>query len=546
MSELPLRSTVPGYALLALAAIAAAALFSQAIGQLYAIWNDQPEYSYGILIPFLSAFLIWRERHLLRGLPFTGSWYGLALIFAGLALRLIGQLATMHAVVHYAFLLVLYGLVLSLTGPAAFRRLLMPLLILIFMVPLPPFFSEQLSLQLQLLSSQIGVGVMRAAGVSVFLEGNVIDLGTYQLEVAEACSGLRYLFPLMTLAFMIAYAFRGPLWKRAIVFLSSIPVTVLMNSLRIGLIGITVEHWGPRMAEGFLHEFEGWAIFMLSSVVVLLIAVVLNKPWRPRPAVDGAAAGNAATSSSIASSGVTATPEAGGSTAVQAGRTAVPAYAMAAALANVPRAFIASTVVVAIGAALVLAVPQRAEAIPSRAEFVDFPARLGDWSATRQSLQPAVLDLLRLDDYLLADYQDGSTTPINLYVAYYQSQRNGFSIHSPRRCIPGGGWEIRQSDRHEVHTADGQTWPVNRVLIEQGSQKALVYYWFQERGRRLTSEYAVRWYLFWDSLRRNRTDGALVRLVIPVPKGVSETSLDGKLAQFAQLAESPLGHFVPD
>ncbi|HUI62659.1 MAG TPA: VPLPA-CTERM-specific exosortase XrtD [Steroidobacteraceae bacterium] len=517
MSELQLRSTVPGYALLALAVAAAAVLFSQAIGQLYAIWNDQPEYSYGILIPFLSAFLIWRERHLLRGLPFTGSWYGLALILVGLALRLIGQLSTMHAVVHYAFLLVLYGLVLALTGPAVFRRLLMPLLILIFMVPLPPLFSEQLSLQLQLLSSQLGVWVMRAAGVSVFLEGNVIDLGTYQLEVAEACSGLRYLFPLMTLAFMIAYAFRGPLWKRAIVFLSSIPVTVLMNSLRIGLIGITVEHWGQRMAEGFLHEFEGWAIFMISSLVVLLIAIALNRPWRARQGPIGSTTAKAL----------------------------APASQARASFTTVPRAFIAATVLVALGAALEFAIPARAEAIPARAEFVDFPSRLGTWSGTRQSLQASVLDLLRLDDYLLADYHDGSATPINLYVAYYQSQRNGFSIHSPRRCIPGGGWEIRNFGRYTLHAGADQ-WPVNRVLIEQGTQKALVYYWFQERGRRLTSEYVVRWYLFWDALKRNRTDGALVRLVIPVPKGVSESSLDDKLALFAAQAESPLSRFVPD
>lgn len=281
MSHTQLRSPLPGYALFALAIAGALLLFASAIGQLYSIWNAQPEYSYGILIPVLSVFLIWRNREQLRGLPFTGSWYGLALIVAGLALRLIGALSTMPAMVHYAMLLVLYGLVLALTGPAVFRRLLMPLFILVFMVPLPPFLSEQLSAQLQLLSSQLGVLVIRAAGISVFLEGNVIDLGSYQLEVAEACSGLRYLFPLMTLAFMIAYAFGGPLWKRAVVFLCSVPITVLMNSVRIGIIGITVDHWGTRMAEGVLHDFEGWAVFMVSAVLVLLVARGLSSVGRP-------------------------------------------------------------------------------------------------------------------------------------------------------------------------------------------------------------------------------------------------------------------------
>ncbi len=101
---------------------------------------------------------------------------------------------------QYGFLVALYGVVLALTGGKVFRRLWMPLLILVFMVPLPAFFNNSLSLQMQLWSSWLGVAFIRMAGISVFLEGNVIDLGTLQLQVAEACDGLRYLFPLMTLA----------------------------------------------------------------------------------------------------------------------------------------------------------------------------------------------------------------------------------------------------------------------------------------------------------------------------------------------------------
>src|SRR3954463_11966039 len=115
-----LRSPLPAYALFAAAAASALLLFASAIAQLYSVWNAQPEYSYGILIPVLSAFLIWRQRDQLRGLPFTGSWYGLILVALGLALRLIGTMSTMPAVVHYALLLVLYGLVLSFAGPTVF------------------------------------------------------------------------------------------------------------------------------------------------------------------------------------------------------------------------------------------------------------------------------------------------------------------------------------------------------------------------------------------------------------------------------------------
>jgi EpsI family protein len=553
MAHLQLRSPLPGYFLFLVAIAGALLLFGSAIAQLYSVWNEQPEYSYGILIPFVSGFLIWRERGQLRGLPFTGSWYGLVLIVVGLALRLVGQLSTMPALVHYALLLVLYGLVLALTGPIVFRRLFMPLFILMFMVPLPPVLSNQLSVELQLLSSQIGVWVIRAAGISVFLEGNVIDLGSYQLEVAQACSGLRYLFPLMTLSFLTASSVRLPIWKRTIVFLSSIPITVLMNSLRIGLIGMTVERWGTRMAEGLLHEFEGWLVFMVSTLLVVLIAIGLARigpfkrvssgpaqaptPTRPTTAVPTAARSETG-----------AVPAARHAAAVSTTRSGPTApRSTAAAFQTVPRSFIAAAVVVAVGVAAEFATPDRPEIPPARAQFVDFPTQLGPWTGTPDRLDQVYLDALHLNDYLLMNYRDGGDLPINLYVAFYQSQRSGLSVHSPRLCLPGGGWKILQFEQYSIPTANGHSsWPVNRVLIEQGGQRNLVYYWFRERGRRLTNEYVVRWYLFWDALEMNRTDGALVRLVIPIPKGVREADIDGQLTRFAQLSETQLGRYVPD
>ncbi len=200
-------------------------------------------------------------------MTFEGSWWGVVLVLLGGFLLLLGQLATIYTLVQYAYLVTLCGLVLAFTGPQAFRLLAIPLLILVFMIPLPQFLLANLSTKLQLLSSQLGVWFMRLFGISVFVEGNVIDLGGYKLQVAEACDGLRYLFPLMTLGFLMAYFYKGALWKRVLLFLSSIPITVLMNSFRVGTIGVMVEHWGIGMAEGFLHEFQGWMVFMASAAL---------------------------------------------------------------------------------------------------------------------------------------------------------------------------------------------------------------------------------------------------------------------------------------
>jgi exosortase D (VPLPA-CTERM-specific) len=513
--------------LLTIVAVAAFAPFARVLGDVYNIWNLKPEYSHGIMIPVLSAFLIWRQRAQLRLLPFTGSWYGLALIVAGLVLRFVGVLTTMQTLQHYAFLLVLYGLVLTLVGPAIFRRLWMPLLILIFAVPLPSVFNNALSLQLQLLSSQLGVWIIRAAGVSVLLEGNVIDLGSYQLEVAEACSGLRYLLPLMTLAFIVAYLFRGALWKRVTLFLASIPITVVMNSVRIGFIGITVDHWGVGMAEGALHDFEGWLVFMFSTAALILTAFGLSRVGQSRVPWQEAFNFN-----------VTAVPAKQGARAAGDSPTGWQ---------GVPHPFIAASVLVMVGAALDFAVPTPVSHAPARTSLYEFPTQVGDWVGRRDTLQNVYLDALRLDDYALADYRGPDGQLVNFYAAYYQSQDSSRAIHSPHDCIPGGGWEITRFEQRNFPVEGGAgAFKVNRAVVQLGGHRQIVYYWFQERGRHFTSEYAARWYLFWDAITRKRTDGALVRFVAPVNSGADEADVDARIMRLATVIEPTLSRYVPN
>jgi exosortase D (VPLPA-CTERM-specific) len=513
--------------LLTVVAVAAFAPFARVLGDVYNIWNLKPEYSHGIMIPVLSAFLIWRQRAELRLLPFTGSWFGLALIVAGLVLRFVGVMTTMQTLQHYAFLLVLYGLVLTLVGPAIFKRLWMPLLILIFAVPLPSVFNNALSVQLQLVSSQLGVWIIRAAGVSVLLEGNVIDLGSYQLEVAEACSGLRYLLPLMTLAFIVSYLFRGAMWKRVTIFLSSIPITVIMNSVRIGFIGITVDRWGVGMAEGALHDFEGWLVFMLSTAALLVTAFGLSRigksrvPWQEAFNLNPAAA--------------------------PASKPGEPVTTSATGWQGVPHPFIAASVLVIVGAGLSFSMPTPVSQLPARTSFYEFPTEVGDWAGRRDTLQKIYLDALSLDDYALADYRGPDGQVVNFYAAYYQSQDSSRAIHSPHDCIPGGGWEITRFEQR-TFPAEGTTgaFKVNRAVVQLGAQRQIVYYWFQERGRQLTSEYAARWYLFWDALTRKRTDGALVRFVASVPPGASEDAVDARIIRLATVIEPTLSRYVPN
>ena len=497
------------------------AIFFDGIREMVDVWENKEEYGYGYIIPAISLFFIWQKSDRLEQLPFHGSWTGVAVVVLGVALFWVGSLSTIYVVIQYALLIVLFGLGLSFAGWQGIRIIFVPLLFLIFMIPLPVFLYNTLSGQLQLISSELGVAVIRLFGISVYLEGNVIDLGTYKLQVVEACSGLRYLFPLTSLAFIAAYLFRGALWKKGIIFISSIPITVLMNSFRIGMIGVLVENWGVEQAEGFLHYFEGWVIFMACMAILIAEMSILAKFGRNKQSLRQAF-------------GIDFPERAGHATGIQRRR--------------LPASFLASGLVLVATALGAAAVEQRAEIIPERVSFPEFPTQIGEWHGRRDKLEQIYLDVLKLDDYIVSDYATDDGRRVNFYVAYYGSQRAGESAHSPRSCLPGGGWLIKDLSRREIDgvSLGGQPLKVNRVVIAKGDHRQLVYYWFQQRGRNITNEYLVKWYLFWDALTRNRTDGALVRLTASVPPGENIQHADERLATFAQDISGVIDPYIPN
>ncbi len=524
------KSSLSGYrwpqlAAVAFAVVTLALVFNRTFGYLYANWQRE-EYSHGFLIPFISILLLWQRRALFGRDFLSGSWWGVGIVALGLLLYFLGFSASILGLDAYALVIVIAGCVVAAVGWRGFRLAWVPIALLLLMIPLPTFWYNSLSSELQLISSQVGVAIIRAFGVSVFLEGNVIDLGSYKLQVAEACSGLRYLFPLMTLGVVVAYVFKGKTWTRWFIFLSTIPISVLMNSVRIGIIGLLVDRFGSAQAEGFLHQFEGWVIFMICFGLLLLECVALLRicgDRRPLREVLGFE--------------VTARP---GGLTHRPIRLSKPAGAVALVL------------VLAVYPALAL--PQRMELKPARDEFSRFPLRLGDWVGRRDRMESIYLSELKLDDYLLANFvpaatpadPSGGDAPVNVYVAYYASQRSGQSVHSPRSCLPGGGWRIQELDQREVAGVRLRGGPlrVNRALIQQGSERQLVYYWFQERGRDITNEYLVKWYLFADALTLNRSDGALVRIITPLQEGDDAEGGDARLSRFSAAMVPTLEKYV--
>jgi exosortase D (VPLPA-CTERM-specific) len=313
----------------------------------------------------------------------------------------------------------------------------------------------------------------------------------------------------------MAHFFRAPFWKRALVFLASIPVTVVLNSLRIAMIGWMVERWGPEMAEGFLHDFQGWVVFMVSGALLLAFAAVLN--------LVGPSKGRWADVFGVDLP--IATPP-----GVKLNVRPVPSVFWLALVATVAIAVAQFTI------------PNRPQLVPVHPPLPTFPLELGEWQGKRDWLTPDVLQTLQLDDYFYGAYTNLQGGSVTLYVPYYATQRDRRVVHSPAACLPGNGWRIAES---RTVTIPGTTIAANRLLISNGDERALVYYWFDQRGRNLTSEWLVKWYLFQDAVVRRRSDGAMVRVMASLQPGESIEAVDARLQSFAKLAGSALDGYLP-
>jgi exosortase D (VPLPA-CTERM-specific) len=511
--------TVPALLVLTIGFLLLVPAFWGGISGLVFRWDTQEEYSHGYMIPLVSAYLIWQRRDLLKTIEFKPAWLPVGLVFLGLLISTIGEISALYVLIHFSLILIILGMAWSLMGWNGFKYVLIPIVLLGFAIPLPYFLEATLTAELQLISSKLGVAFIRLFGIPVFLEGNVIDLGGYSLQVVEACSGLRYLYPLMGVGFIAAYMYQVEYWKRIVVFLSTIPITIMMNSFRIGVIGILVEYWGIGMAEGFLHYFEGWIIFIACLAILITEMWLLNKIGSNRDSFMKV--------------------------------FALPDYKIAdeAPVTHKTRSLSAPFFViiglVSISLIAVNVLDQREEVIPERKSFVTFPLIIDDWQGKQESLLPSISDKLAVTDYVLNDYSNGSKVPVNLYVAYYESQSKGVSPHSPRVCIPGGGWSISALKRFTVDLEDGDKIPVNRAIIQNGRYKQLVYYWFKQRGRDIANEYWMKWYLLTDSLSRQRTDGSLVRLTTPIVPDETPASADKRLQDFLSLVNPMMSEYIP-
>jgi len=503
--------------LLAVLVIAAlAVLFWDAGINLWARWGGQQELSHSYFIPVISAWLVWTNRKAVAQSVGEPSWVGVILLAVAGAMTLIGKLTFIYVFQHIAMVVAIAGVIAAFGGISLLRVTAVPVAFLFFAVPPPYWAITVLSWKFQEISSILGVAMIKMMDIPVFLSGNIIDLGDYKLQVAEACSGLRYLFPFLSLGVMTAYLFKGPLWQRLLIVFSTIPITIFMNSFRIAVTGALVQAYGTQHAEGALHMFEGWVVFLLCLAALFGVIALLcffSRPRRNPLNVLGA-------------------PDL---EPIKPSRGAKPAFVYGAA---------------AIGAAALVGVSSYVSTdsriIPKRSDFDGVPAEFSGWDAEIRPMDPAVAEVLGADDTIVADLSSPNGDVVNIYLAYLDSQRDGRSWHSPRQCIPGGGWQIVSHTIEETATPSGKPMKYNRLIIQYRDYQQLVYYWYDQRGRNVANEFAMKFWLIYDAVMRKRSDGAMVRLITPIraEKGIAEA--DSLLQDMQAKMDAFLPTYVPE
>lgn len=259
-------------------------LYLPTLGRLVGQWWSDPNFSHGFFVPLFSAFVIWQERSKLASLRSKPSWWGLLFLVFGLGLLILGQMGAELFLSRLSLLIVLGALIVLFLGWNFFRAVLFPWAFLWLMIPIPAIVFNLVTFPLQLLASRVASTILPWSGVPVLREGNVIVLPAMALEVAEACSGIRSLMSLMTLAVIYGYLMERKAAVRVLLAVAAIPIAVAANSFRIVGTGLLVQYWDPDKAQGFFHEFSGWLIFMVSLAMIYLLHRILQVFWHKEDA----------------------------------------------------------------------------------------------------------------------------------------------------------------------------------------------------------------------------------------------------------------------
>jgi len=242
-------------------------------------WSTDDDVSHGFFVPIVAGYIAWTRRDALLRIEWKPAWWGVGLLLWAAVQAYLGLLGAELFLQRTAFLMSLLGLLLVLGGTALVRELLFPLLLLPFMIPLPTVIYNQITFPLQLFASTVAEKSLEILNVPVIRDGNILELASQKLSVAEACSGIRSLLSLSFLSLVYAYFFDRKVWMRWVLLIATVPIAIIANSARVTITGLFSEI-DPSLAEGFFHEAEGWVIFVVALAMLVVVHLLINFVYR--------------------------------------------------------------------------------------------------------------------------------------------------------------------------------------------------------------------------------------------------------------------------
>jgi exosortase D (VPLPA-CTERM-specific) len=494
-------------------------LYGSILKSLFLEWvgpHHNQNFEHGILVPIFALFVLWQGRKQLAAIAPAPSWTGLPPIVLSMILLLVGVLGADIFLPRVSMLIMLAGLIILFQGWTFFRAVLFPWAFLILMIPIPALLINRVTFPLQLVAAKWAAALLELVGVPVLLEGNLLTLASKQLDVAEACSGIRSLLSLVTLAIIYGYLLETRKWVRVVLVCAAVPIAVAANSFRVFGTGLLVQHGYEKEAEGFYHTVSGLVIFAVALVMLFALHRVISLIWK---------------------SGLGASH----SVAHLEERQTLEMRAKGEAL------LFGIGAVTMLATAIFLQAHAHAEIIPQHQPLSSLPSQVDGWQGTDDSLSEEELKVLGYPEYLLRIYRIASQEPlwVNLYVLYFPSQRAGDTIHSPDHCLPGAGWVPTSREVVRLARPDGSSIPVNRYVVSKLLERQLVLYWFQAHGRVVSSEWWSKYYLISDSIHRNRSDGGMVRLMTPMLEGESADAAQARLMKLGSPLLPLLDRYIP-
>lgn len=454
-------------------------------------WSASDDYSYGFLIPVITLYLIWDRKRELASTPVSINWTGSLFFILFLAIGLYGILGSSPSAVRPSIPFILISVTLFCFGWQYLKKLFFPLFFLIFMIPLPTIVESTITVPLKLVSTKLGGMILHLFGISVFIQGNVIDLGVTQLQVVDACNGLRYILPLLAMGVIFAYLLEKVLWKRAILVLVTVPISVFFNGLRIGATGILTQKYGPAAAEGFFHDFSGWLVFMFAFVMLILIESLLRRIGKKR----------------------------------QAKETIINKPQLTDSIRNDNRWSTVPVLLVCIFFILLAGVSWSIKGLPRlslESGFNQFPLTIGEWSGKKTLVDSEMISKSGAEDALSAEYKRAQDEIVSLYIGYRGSPflENANFFHSPDVCLPSSGWKTLEIQKHTIDMVPEMgSLTVTSMVIEQAGLKQLVYYWFQTKNKTSHNVNINRFHLSLHALKRDNTYDLFIRPITPIPPG---------------------------